>query len=388
MAKRVALFINSLYGGGAERVVSRISRELAKKYELYIFLIDGRERFYDCSGEIVDLGCQSDSYSLNALYAFLRLNGEIKKYQVDCVISFLDVPNIINCVMNKNALKIISIRCYIDRVLCQTLNRKVKYYLSRRYFKKADRVITVSNELNTEIIDAFQIDESRTIVIENPYDIDEIQRLADEKIADEINEFISEHKTAVAVGRLDQQKGYEDLINIFSEVQKKDKDAALIILGEGPQRKDLEALICEKKLENKVLLLGLCKNPFAIMSKCKLYVSTSLFEGFPNTLVEAMACGIPVIHTDCKTGPREIITDICDLTKVKNAIYAPYGILIPSYTRKEVDSNTTKKEFAEAWSSILSMEDMRKEYKKIVKERASCFSMERCIKKYQQVIEE
>ncbi|MDE5699027.1 MAG: glycosyltransferase [Lachnospiraceae bacterium] len=386
--RRIALFINSLCGGGAERVVSRISRELDKEYDLYIFLVEGKKIFYECAGTIIDLGCGSDRYIVNAMHAFAHINKTIRKYHIDCVISFLDVPNIINCVWNRNSKKMASIRAYYGMELCKTWREKTKFVLLKNCLKRADRVIPASQELNGEIIEYYHLDADRTSVIENPYDIMEIGRLSSEKIEEEISKFIQNHKTAVAVGRLGREKGYEELIDTFTQVYQKNKDSALIILGEGEIKEELEEMIKKRHLSGQVLLLGLRENPFAYMSKCQLYVSCTRHEGFPNSLVEAMACGLPVIHTDCKTGPREILTVPLKERNIRRALYAPYGILIPSYTRKQVSKKTMQKEFADAWIQLMSSDELREKYIQASRERAEYYSMDRCKKRFQEVIKD
>lgn len=388
MKKRVALFINSLYGGGAERVVSRISKELQNDYELFVLLIDGKNRFYDCAGTVIDMGCKSDKYIINAIKAALQYNNILKKNKIDYVISFLDIPNILNCLLNASTKKAISIRNYSNYCMCVTHRERMKYLLCQKVFKKSDKVIVVANELKESVAEQFEVVDSKIDVIENPYDIQDIAKQSTEKIEDDIKYFIEQHKTAIAIGRLNKQKGYVDLLDIFGQVREKESQAALIILGVGEQKEQIENLIHERHLEDYVKLLGLKKNPFAYMSKCELYVSSSLHEGFPNTLVEAMACGLPVIHTDCMTGPREIIVDKVDIGKVEEAIYAPYGILIPSYTRKEVIQETTQNEFAKAWINILESKELLIHYKRLSIERAGNYSVEKCVGKYMHIIEE
>jgi len=384
--KGVALFISSLYGGGAERVVSRISRELNKEYQLYIFLVDGNDRFYECMGEVVDLGCGSKRYVVNAVRAVLSINKAIAKYDIDCVISFLDVPNIINCLINRRAKRIASIRAYFNIELCGSWKEKViKYVFLKNALKRADKTVFAAQELSVEMKNDLQLDEERICVIENPYDVMEIEKSASGEIEGNIDKFIRDHKTAVTVGRLDWEKGYEDLIDIFVRVSAEDNEAALIILGDGEAREGLEAMIRERQLEERVLLLGLCDNPFAYMSKCDLYVSCSLHEGFPNTLVEAMTCRLPVIQTDCKTGPREILAVPLN-SDIKSAVYSSCGILIPSYTRKRVSKETTQKEFADAWIRLLTSDELREKYSHASGERAEYYSTERCINKYRMVI--
>lgn len=386
--KRVALFINSLCGGGAERVVSRISKELDKEYVLYIFLIEGKKIFYECSGTIVDLGCGSERYIVNAMHAFVHINKAIRKYRIDCVISFLDVPNIINCLVCRNVKRLVSIRNYSSMELCKTWNEKIKFVCLQKNAHRVDKIISVSNELGSELIKCFHVDKTKVCVIENPYNITEIRKQANDDIEDKVWEFIKNNKTAVAVGRLNVQKGYDDLISIFAEVYRRDHSAALIILGEGGLKEELENKIREKQLEKRVLLLGLCDNPFAYISRCQLFVSCSLHEGFPNALVEAMACGLPVIHTDCKTGPREILTASSNESGINNSGYSTYGVLIPSYTRNQISKENMQKEYVEAWVQLLSSDELRVKYSCASIKRAGYYSMERCIKRFQEVIEE
>lgn len=384
--KRIALFINSLGGGGAERVVSRIARELDKEYGLYIFLVEGKKRFYECAGTIVDLGCGSERYIVNAVHTVFNINKVIKEYDIDCVISFLDMPNLINCLICRKVKKIVSIRDYSSVESCKTWKEKLKFTCLRNNLKRADKVLFVSQELSMEMVKSSGIEKAKAVTIENPYDTEEISSLAQSEIEPEIQKFIHDNKTAVAVGRLDEQKGYDELLEIFAEVYKKDRRAALIILGEGALKKDLEEWIRTRQLEEQVILLGLCNNPFAYMSKCSLYVSCSLHEGFPNALVEAMACGLPIIHTDCKTGPREIITGDLAHCDVKRALYSKYGVLIPSHVRKQVSKEMTKKEFTDAWVQLLSSDELSRKYSDASRERAAYYNMDKCNKKFQEVI--
>lgn len=386
--KRIALFINSLCGGGAERVVSRIARELDKEYELYIFLVEGKKRFYECAGTIVDLGCGSERYIANAAHAVLNINKVLRKYKIDCVMSFLDVPNLINCLICRKVKKIASIRDYTSVESCKTWKEKIKFICLRDNLKRADKVVFVSQELRMEMVKSSGIEAEKAVTIENPYDTAEIAHLAQAQIESEIEQFIREHKTAVAVGRLDEQKGYDELLDIFTEVLEKDSLAALVILGEGALKKDMEEWIRGGHLEKRVMLLGLRENPFAYMSRCRLYVSSSLHEGFPNALMEAMACGLPAIHTDCRTGPREIITGEAAECDIERALYSKYGILIPSYTRQQVSVETTKREFADAWVRMLSVDELREQYSQVSKERAAYYSMEKCNIKFQEVIKD
>jgi glycosyltransferase involved in cell wall biosynthesis len=120
----------------------------------------------------------------------------------------------------------------------------------------------------------------------------------------------------LAVGRLKPQKDFSTLIRAFAEVRKK-RPCRLLILGEGPERSALEALIQELGLEQDVELPGFLENPCAYMSRASLFVLSSRWEGLPTVLIEALYCGVPIISTDCPSGPREILAG------------GQYGALVP-----------------------------------------------------------
>lgn len=385
--KRIAIFINSAYGGGAERVVSILSNELNNEYELYVFLIDCTQKFYEYSGTIINLGGNSNRFVFNLINACFNLNKYIRKYNIECVVSFLDFPNLINTIFNKSCRKIISIRSQMDESIYNTLREKVKLQLAKKYFKRADAVISVANEMDQSIGDIFNIEKTKRCVIVNPYDLEMINEKANKEISSEVEKFVKKYDTAIAVGRIDEQKDYDTLIDIFAMVHSKNSKAGLIILGKGALEEKIKDKIKAKGLNDCVLMLGIQKNPFSYMDKCMLYVSVSLYEGFPNALVEAMACGLPCIHTDCKTGPREILTMNVN-GDIQNVIYGEYGILAPSYTRGYISISQMKEMYAQAWNLLLEDDVLREKYRKMSKIRVKDFSIRSCVNSYKNIIEQ
>lgn len=387
MKKNIAFFLNSLGSGGAERVISRLSSRLKHYYNIYIFLIENPNQFYECDGRIIVLGKDKYNYRINAISAAIKIGSIIKKNKISCVISFLDVPNIINIIFNSRVPKIISIRDCNEVEGDLGIVETFKSIICNTFYRRADATICVCKELTQKSIERYKLTENRTYTIENPYDVLQIREYAKEHIEESIFEFIKSHNTSVAVGRLEGQKGYEDLIEIFIKVSQKCSDAALIIIGEGTLERFIQQTIKKNKLEGKILLLGPKKNPFAYMAKCSLYVSASKHEGFPNTLVEALACSLPVIHTDCMTGPREILSN-ANCFEGNRSQYLEYGVLVPSYTRGEISKEAMYIEYSKVWLNLLQDEKARKAYSVGAIERAEYYNMDKCAQKYIQVIEE
>jgi glycosyltransferase involved in cell wall biosynthesis len=147
----------------------------------------------------------------------------------------------------------------------------------------------------------------------------------------------------LAAGRLEHQKGFDWLIDVFATLSKKHQNWILVILGDGPQRKALEKQIENRQMRLKVFLAGVVGNMAEWYSTADLYVLSSRFEGFPNTLVEALSYGLPAISFDCDSGPRDIIRNEID------GLLVPVGDLngLTSALDKMMSSETIRRNFAE-----------------------------------------
>jgi N-acetylgalactosamine-N,N'-diacetylbacillosaminyl-diphospho-undecaprenol 4-alpha-N-acetylgalactosaminyltransferase len=182
--------------------------------------------------------------------------------------------------------------------------------------------------------------------------------------------------TFVTIGRLDSGKNHKLLVEAF---YKADLDAKLWLIGDGYLKEDLELRIEDLGLKDKVKLLGRQKNPYKFLSKADCFVFSSNYEGFPNVLLEALACELPIISTDCKSGPREILSPETDFTKqTKDIEIAKYGILTPV---GDVDK------MAEAMRMMYEDSNLREKYRKIALQRAKDFEVSKITKEWEETLE-
>jgi len=182
------------------------------------------------------------------------------------------------------------------------------------------------------------------------------------------------------VGRLEKQKDFKTLILAFDQI-KKTVDVQLIILGEGGQRKELEKLILDLKL-NDVYLLGYPSDEYSYfcMGNSDILVSTSLWEGFSNSLIEAGILGLPVIATDCGSGSRELLAPSSDFNKVleKGSIeYTDNGILV---AKQDIEM------IAEGIMLLFKDKELRKTYSEKIKEKTKEFAVEKILEEYKKLL--
>lgn len=176
--------------------------------------------------------------------------------------------------------------------------------LIRWFFPWADAIVTVSEGVAADL-KQIGLSDSNIRVIHNPVVTPELFVRSQESI-DHPWFAAGEPPVIIAVGRLTKQKDFPTLIKAFAQVREA-RSTRLMILGEGEDRSQLEALIQELGIADSVALPGFVSNPFAYLSKSAVFVLSSLFEGLPTVLIEAMAVGTSVVATDCKSGPMEIL---------------------------------------------------------------------------------
>jgi len=400
--KQIYFLLNSLAGGGAEAVAVRLSEYLP----VANFILLERDVKYNTDKPIFFLSNHSTKTSpiiktlSIPIYAY-KLSDFIEKNSL--VVSFLERANFVNIISKlfKKHKAIISVR--MDQQTGHVGLRKLNRLLVRILYPKADLIIAVSHGVKQSLIN-LGIKEEKIKVIYNPYPIDEIRELAKEPLGS--YEEIFKHPVLITAGRLTKPKGQWYLLRVFKALKEKHKDLKLVILGEGELKDYLVGLSEELGLKTyvwdrdklsesfDVYFLGFQKNPFKLIARSKLFVFPSLWEGFPNALVEAMACGVCVVSSDCRSGPREILAPNTDFNyQTQEPEFAEYGILMPVFEIKYNSTNSTKellggKEmmWVETVDKLLEDENLRKSYSEKAKQRAEDFRIEKIVKKWQEVL--
>jgi len=321
--KATILFvINSLAGGGAERVLTTIlgaSAPWRDRYDVHLALLDDEPRAYAVP-EWITVTQLDARHRLGASIAQLRrLVGRLNP---DTALAFLTRANVATAVAmaGRGRPWLISERVNTSAHLGSGAGAMAARAMVRFAYPRAQHVIAVSDGVADDLVENFGVARDRVSAIANPVDHDAIaaQAAAPSPLA-------IDGDYVVAAGRLVPNKNFALLIDAFAASGLPHR---LIIMGEGPERASLEAQIAAKGLTERVLMPGFVANPFAMLARARLFAMPSNAEGFPNGLVEAMACGLPVVATNCASGPSEILAGL-PRDSVVDARQVPAGALVP-----------------------------------------------------------
>lgn len=387
--------INNLSRGGAERTVSRISLKMNNniKKELLLFGKDA-EVGYSYKGNLVYLDREDDSGKTKKLLNFINRTKKLKemKQKNDTpTISFLLYANLINALTARSGRTILSVRNHMTTQFKTGNMSKFWNFVIKYIYPKADLITVVSREIKEDLIKNYKIEKSKIKVIYNSYDIQNIQELSQEPLDKEYEE-IFQKSVIVTVGRLNKQKGIQHLIRAFSNAYKNKSELRLVIIGSGTQENYLKQLVTNLDLNNVVHFLGHQDNPFKFISKSQLYVMPSIFEGFPNSLSEAMACGAPVLASDCLSGPREILAPQefgkeeinYEISKKR------FGVLMPVCNGEEYSSEDLliKEELkmADLIIKLFENDEMREYFSNKSLERIENFNINKIIKEWENIL--
>ncbi len=399
--RRIAFVINSLSKGGAERAVSNLSLHFPDNYEIDIILNDKYSIEYPYRGNIISLGLKPRKNKLNLRYQivlffvrYVKLRRLKKINRYDAVISFSESANIANILSgNRFGKTIISVRINLSSVSQNMLYKLFAFPAVRLLYNQADKVIAVSKGVGSDLIKNFNVNNDLVMAIPNGCDILKIKELASCGNTNEENEVLSHDGVIVTAGRLEHQKGQWHLIRALSILKDKHIPFKLLIMGDGAEESYLRGLVKELDMDKDVEFLGFKENPFYFFAHARLFVFPSLYEGMSNTLIEALACGVPCISTDHDSGAREILAPNTDISKRNKTKIeeAEFGLLIPTPDGIEYSSRDplTSEEImmAEAVETLLMNDALNIEYRRRAAQRIEEFSLESCIKEWLAVIE-
>lgn len=308
---RITLFQTGLAGGGAERVMLHLAEGLAEcgyGVDLVVCHGDGPLRYeIPESVRLVDLGAFRIIASLPALVRYVR------RERPEVMLSALAPANCL--AVWARALSRIQYRLILAEhnhlsVAIKgavALRARLLPALMRRTYGHADGIVAVSGGVADDLAQSIGLRRERIDVIYNPVVTPRLEALSHETVE---HSWLQPGQPPVflGIGRLTPQKDFPTLIRAFARVREI-REARLMILGDGEERGDLERVITDLGLEQDVALPGFVPNPYAYMRAAAMFVLSSRWEGLPTVLIEALACGTPVVSTDCPSGPAEILED-------------------------------------------------------------------------------
>lgn len=385
MKKKILLMVPRVHQGGQERICLLTARLLQKEHDVTVLIYDDTDCVYDLSGlRIINIHSKAHP---NRFVKLLRVGQRVmrvrrikKREKYDICYSFGATANLVNIFSKKGEQVWVGIRGYDD------VDDVRRTGLFCRY---ADKVVCCARIMERDLAAKYTPRDVASLY--NPCDTEEILRRREESLPAEEEAFFAGGKVLITMGRDAHLKGYWHLLKAFSLVLKKVPDAKLLILGRGEYRACKE-LAQALQITDRVWFAGVRNNPFPYLKRSTLYILSSQDgEGFPNALAEAMAAGLPVAATNCKSGPAEILFDEYEKAEDRSRIYeADYGILLPigedaeNYEPNHIEPQ--EEEMAGALISLLTDTEKAEHYRRQAGRRAADFSNETYLREFKKLL--
>jgi glycosyltransferase involved in cell wall biosynthesis len=306
---KILFFIESLAGGGAEKVLRTLVNNMdSSRFDVTVQTLfpEDRDRYtakhvkyrstYPKKTAAAELMMRAEA-ALGLTYP-MRIKGD---YDIEAAYLECGATKIMAGSTNKRALKLAWVHCDLAK---KTDAPAAFVRKTAGYYRKFDKVVCVSEGVRRSFAKMYG-DGVKTDVLHNAVDSGEILSKARESLPQGI---VKKGLTAVAVGRLSEQKSFMRLLRVHKELADNGIRHDLWIAGEGPEREKLQTYIDENKLNDSVKLLGFLENPYSVMRTADVLVCSSLYEGFSTFVTEGLILGKPVVTTDC-TGMRELLGD-------------------------------------------------------------------------------
>lgn len=311
--KKVYIFIAHMGVGGAERVCVTLANEMIEQgREVHIVVLNLDN---DVNTHLLSEKCIIHSLNVSRLrYAAFAMLRFIKKEAPECMLVFgSEMGIILNQLRKLHLIRIIIVQRVLNNVNI-SLKREdnispiVEKYLRKQQKQLNDMDFVVAQCKNMEqmLLERNLISRDKLKYVYNPYSEKLINQAMDIR---KCNQQINESKKVFFIGRLDPQKNLQDLIQAFSMVLKRQKDVELHLVGDGLLAEQHKELVKMMGISDKVIFEGLRRDMENVYASADLVVLSSEYEGMPNCLIEAIACGIPIVSYDCPIGPAEIVVE-------------------------------------------------------------------------------
>lgn len=404
---KIAIISPFMANGGAERVAITEAEALSHYFDVTLIVMDSFKIDYPYSGKMIDMKLSLMDRNIpkrifNMAASVWKLRKLKKMHRFDVVISHGELANLPNILSGgqKNIIVVHQNRfAALKDMQGKAVNWLIKYLYTLSHVSK---IVTVSEGIKERFAEVIGI-KNHIQTIYNPYDIAYIQREASASVEEMAPLFAS--PVVATAGRLTMAKGQWYLLRIFKALKAKNPQAKLMILGEGEMREKLVSLSHRLGFktytvwgnapfgaEYDVYFMGFQKNPFRFIHASKLFVMSSLWEGFGGTIVEAMASGTPVLSTHCPSGPGEIIAPYFDTARGKLPYLDENGILMPTFERQWIDETTPLSENEQVWVGVvddfLKNDEALLPYAQKGRQRAEDFSLDAIMAQWKALIEQ
>ena len=388
MKKKIMLITPMLHQGGFERICVMTARLLEENYEVYIAVFSMKDVAFDISGlQVIDLGLESKPGKLAKILNVWKRSRKLSRIQrklgIDVSYSFGTTANIANA-LSRGAKKKITACHSFEEI-------KSKGYM-QLISRLSDKVLCCSKKMADLVESTYHF--SNVQALWNPCDVEKIRQQSMLCEAEDLSFWETDDKVLVSMGREDDVKGFWHLLKVFRRVTEETQDVRLAIIGDG-SFEEYKVLAEELKLADKVLFAGLKKNPFPYLKESDLYLLTSISEGLPNALVEALAVSLPIVSVNCLSGPAEILhIDFKAAEKQTDVFEADYGVLTPVLSPEKnlqaefdeangvqkIKLEGAEELMAEGILKLLNDKELYGKYSGLAEERAKDFSKETYLK--------
>ncbi len=373
MERKTILVVSpSLGTGGREKIALNTVRCFEQLgYRAVLVVFRRCETEYPFDGERVDLDEPPRTGTAGRIRAQLararKLRSLRQRYRAECVYSLGEAANIANVLSGRHERG--------KTVISLHGNAELRTgFVPGWVYRHADRVVCVAQDMQYRLKQLYPALEN-TVVIENGYELSAAGAGKDGPSG-------GGSLRIAAMGRLNEVKGFDRLITSFCVIRHAVPDAVLTIIGKGAGEEKLKALVRGLGLRDAVRFPGFLPDPVPVLAQHNMFALTSYEEGFPNAMIEAMGCGLPVVASDCPTGPREILSEAYSPEPVRETRTEKYGVLV------ENSDAGFEGRFGGAVVDLWNNPEQRAAYEGACPRRAGDFSLERYREKLKELLDD